>query len=299
MAYVNHELHAQYYPVESAAYSSPPQQLASFAFSTAVSYHPTSLETSHAQSVHDTSLQTVFYPQELYPQDVPPLLEYPDSERSELLPKAEPESNPTELDESLGTVQSSATKPDNNPETAVGVKRQEAHNVDYYTPPLSESPRELSGEEVDPDAKRLYALQCRRRNGHPHVACYHCKHRKMKCDSKVYDRDGRPWCQPCIDRRGPCYWPPQYHQYIMEAHANAMARGEVLTNNMDDFDPGKCFERTSWSWRRNLQTGRNEFDDKDEPETRRRKRRSRLYNWWDIFSVPETIGEENSEDAAT
>ncbi|KZO99784.1 hypothetical protein CALVIDRAFT_534207 [Calocera viscosa TUFC12733] len=173
------------------------------------------------------------------------------------------------------------------------IAQDNEEQVQYHTPPLSESVED-SEEESDP--RRLYGMQCRKKNGHPHVACYHCKHRKMKCDGKVYDRDGRPWCEPCIERRGPCYWPATYHRYMMEDHAQAVARVQAtLQGNPatyeslpDRFDPNKCFERASWSWCYNPETGKNQFDENPQDEGRKRRRRSRLYNWWDVFSAPES-----------
>ncbi|KZT58419.1 hypothetical protein CALCODRAFT_494909 [Calocera cornea HHB12733] len=273
-------------------------------------HHPSSIPASHSPVEHPMSFELavpIYHPPHLiaannvFPpdppgsvhdaHDVPNAALMPDDTSFNLFNTQQSYAQPVEL-----ATPPSATSEWSNSMNSIQqpspaeVNHAEQEAVQYNTPPLSES---VESEE-DSDSRRLYGMQCRKKNGHPHVACYHCKHRKMKCEGKVYDKDGRPWCQPCIDRQGPCYWPTTYHRYIMEDHAQAIARVHAALRGSpiapesepDAFDPNKCFERKSWSWGFNELTGRNEFDERPQQDGRKRRRRAKVHNWWDVFSMP-------------
>ncbi|KZT51846.1 hypothetical protein CALCODRAFT_521109 [Calocera cornea HHB12733] len=133
----------------------------------------------------------------------------------------------------------------------------------------------------------------------PNTACYHCKHRRIKCEDKIYTRTGRPFCSACVQRQGPCYWPPRFHPYLQADYLTAR-REQLLAEDpqryhallhagkLDDellaaFDPAKCPKPVSWTWRYNELSGRKEFD--NVPPTGREKtpkRRKTLEDyWWD------------------
>ncbi|EJU04523.1 hypothetical protein DACRYDRAFT_99096 [Dacryopinax primogenitus] len=133
----------------------------------------------------------------------------------------------------------------------------------------------------------------------PNTACYHCKHRRIKCEDKIYTKAGRPFCSACVQRQGPCYWPPRYHPYLQadyltvrrselmqedpQRYAALVSQGKLDDQLLGEFDASKCPKPISWTWRYNEHTGRKEFD--NVPPTGKEKtpkRRKTLDDyWWD------------------